>query len=256
MKRSTCLFAFLILTYLVTPLSADLNFGLSEGVLEGSVDANPWTGSFAFGLNGKSGNSTNLDINMTVNAARETEVSKTTLLGSYFYSSNDIATVTDRFFGQARQERKLAQPRLSIFYQGQYDWDRFKAYDYRLALHGGLGFEVFKLDDHSFDLRFGAGASKEFGTLGSGWIPELQFGGDWKRQLTDTVKVFASFDYYPNVEDFTDFRFVTNAGLEFVVDAERNINFRMFALDRFDSTPVAGNKDNDIDYGIAVVLGF
>lgn len=237
-------------------VQAQISFGLPNGFAQSLVD-NPWTGSFAAGLNGKSGNSENLDINSTLNLARETEFNTTTLLASYFYSSNAVSTVTDRFFGQARRERKFAnRPKLSAFAQGQYEWDRFKTFDYRLALHGGLGYEVYKLEDRFLKLRFGAGASREFGIPNTEWIPELQFGADWERQVTETLKLFATADFYPNVSDFSDFRFVTNAGLEFVVDQERNINFRMFVLDRFDSTPVAGDQDNDIDYGVALVIGF
>ena len=123
-------------------------------------------------------------------------------------------------------------------------------------MHGGLGYEAYKEDDRFLKLRFGAGSSREFGIPGTEWLPELQFGADWERQVTETLKLFATLDYYPNVSDFSDFRFVTNAGLEFVVDAERNINFRMFVLDRFDSTPVPGDQDNDIDYGVTIVVGF
>jgi hypothetical protein len=98
--------------------------------------------------------------------------------------------------------------------------------------------------------------SKEVGSANEDWSPELQIGGDWDRKLTDTIKVFAKVDYYPNVSDFGDFRLNTNAGLDFLVDAPRNINFRMFALNRYDSTPPLGNNENDIDYGMALVVGF
>ena len=256
MKNSFSFLIFLLFGLSASVCNAQLDFGLEPGEIQDEVAVSPWTGSFAAGLNGKSGNSQNLDINMTLNLARETDFANTTLLASYFYSTNDVATITDRFFGQGRQERKLANPRWSLFYQGSYEWDRFKAFDYRIALHGGLGFEVYKFEDRFLKLRFGAGASREVGAVLDEWLPELQFGGDWERQLTDTVKLYATVDYYPNVEDFADYRLNSVGGLEFVVDAERNINFRMFAFNRYDSTPPAGNEENDIDYGMALVVGF
>ena len=250
------LFFSVFLHLLASSAVAQLDFGLSEGEFQDEVAESPWTGSFAAGLNGKSGNSQSLDINTTLDLARDTEYNNTTLLASYFYTANDVATVTDRFFGQGRQERKLRNPRWSLFAQSAIEWDRFKAFDYRIALHGGLGFEVYKLDDRFLKLRFGAGASREVGGVLDEWIPELQFGGDWERQLTDTVKLYANVDYYPNIEDFADYRLNTRAGVDFVIDAERNINFRMFAFNRYDSTPSAGNVENDIDYGMALVVGF
>ncbi len=256
MKSILPLVLLLIATTFCSIVDAQLDFGLSEGYLEDEVAATPWTGSLAAGMNGKSGNSQNLDINMTLNLARDTEVSNTTLLASYFYGANNISTVTDRFFGQGRQERKLRNPRWNIYFQSALEWDRFKAFDYRIALHGGVGFEVYKFDDRFLKLRFGSGASKEVGGVNDQWNPELQFGADWERHLTDTVKLFGTADYYPNVKDFADYRLNTQAGLEFVVDEVRNVNFRMFALNRFDSTPAPGNVENDIDYGMALVVGF
>ena len=257
MRPLHCRVLALMFAYLVTTNCwGQLDTELSEGFVTEEVDVSPWTGSVAAGLSGKSGNSQNLDINMSLNLARETETANTTLLASYFYSANDTATVTDRFIGQARRERKLRNPRWSIYYQFGYEYDRFKAFDYRISLHAGFSFEVYKFDDRFLKLRFGSGASKEVGGIPGDWIPELQFGADWERQLTDTVKLFANVDYFPNVSDFADYRINTNAGLEFVVDAPRNINFRMFTLNRFDNTPLAGNVKNDIDYGLALVVGF
>lgn len=258
MKSYICIFALLLTSSLASNSFAQLDFGIAEGEIEEAVDESPWSGSFAAGLNGKTGNSENIDINVSLNVARETEVGKTALLANYFFSSNDVSTVTDRLFGQARHERTLANPRWSGFAQAQYEWDRFKTFDFRLGLHGGLTFEVFKQDDRFLKVRLGGGASREFGddALDLEWIPELQFGGDWERQVNENVKLFASTDYFPNVTDFADYRLVTNAGLEVVLDAVRDVNFRVFALHRYDSTPVAGDQETDLDYGMAISVGF
>lgn len=257
MKITSVLPAILLSLFFVSWASAQIELGEYAGSSMEIDETVPcWSGSFAAGLNGKSGNSENLDMNMTLKLDRESDVYKTDLLASYFYSSNATTKTTDRFFGQARQERKFERPGWSLFYQVGYEWDRFKAFDYRIALHSGLAYEVFKYDDRFLKLRMGAGASREVGIPGSEWVPELQLGGDWERQLTETLKAFATVDYYPSFEDFSDYRLNTHAGVEFCIDAERNIKFRMFALDRYDSTPAAGNKSNDIDYGMALSLGF
>ena len=152
-------FLTLLLLLIAANVEAQIRFGLPARLSE-SLAENPWTGSIGAGLNGKSGNSENVDINLTLNLARDTELASTTLLASYFYSANATSTVTDRFFGQARQERSFAnRPKLSVFGQAQYEWDRFKAFDYRLALHSGLGYEAYKEDDRFLKLRFGAGSS-------------------------------------------------------------------------------------------------
>jgi len=247
---STCLFSW------TTASVGQLAYELEEGSIVEEVAAPKWTGTFGSGLNGKSGNSESLDINMTLKLDRETDVSNTNIQANYFYGSNAVATVTDRAFAQIRQERKLANDRWSMYFQGAWDIDRFKAYDYRVALHGGLSYVVFDEDIRKLKVRFGSGASKEVGGATDEWVPELQFGTDWERKLTETTKVFATVDYFPNVSDFADFRVNTNTGFNFLVDAERNINFRLFAMTRYDSTPPPGNNESDIDYGMALVVGF
>jgi len=215
-----------------------------------------WSGSFAAGLNGKSGNSQSVDLNIEMNWDRETVSSKTDLIANYFYSTNQLATVTDRFFGQARRELKIRGGRASGFGQIALNWDRFKNYDYRIALHSGLSYEVLTEDFRAFTTRWGAGASKEVGAIIDDWIPELQFGADWEREITDTVKSYCSVDYYPSFKNFDEYRVNTTAGLEFLIDTERDINFRIFAFNRYDSTPPVGNVSSDLDYGFALAFNF
>ena len=211
---------FLLSIFALTQtVSAQMDFALEGGVIEGEVVDKIWEGSLAAGLNGKTGNSVNTDINMNLNLTRKVELSTTKLQASYFYASNDVATTTDRFFGLGRYERNfVSRPRLSWFTQGTIEDDRFKSYDYLLGLHTGAVFKVWEGDDGFFKLRAGGGASRQVGGINDDWVPELQFGGDFEKQVTDRTKIYASADFFPNVEDFTDYRLITNAGLEFVID--------------------------------------
>lgn len=239
------------------PGFAQIDFELDNGIIEDAVAEKIWDGSFAAGLNGKSGNSENMDINLNLNLTRNVNLVTTKLQASYFYASNDIVTTTDRFFGLGRHEVGFAShPKLSCFVQATIEDDRFKSYDYLLGLHTGLVYKVYDNDNGFLKLRGGAGASRQGGGLNDEWVPELQFGADWERQLSKSSKVFASFDYFPSVEDFADYRSITNAGFDFVVDDELNLNFRLFVLSRYDSTPEPGDQENDLDYGVAIVYGF
>ena len=263
MKISICLpLRFLIVfAALVTigPVAqAQVETVLEEGeLLEIVEDGVPvWTGSFAAGFNGKAGNSENLDVNFAVNATRESDFATSNFIGNYFYARSNVATTTDRWFSQIRQEIKLSNPRWSWYNQAAVEIDRFKDYDYRIALHTGLAFKVIDEDRRKLKLRFGGGASTEVGGVSEEWSPELQFGGDWERKIFENTRIYATVDYFPNVSDFGDFRLNTNTGLDVLVDKRRNINFRIFAQNRYDSTPPVGNQESDLDYGAALVVGF
>lgn len=252
---------FLILALTVVTFAsvaqAQIETVIEEGELLEVIDESPaWTGSFAAGLNGKTGNSTNLDVNFAVNVTRESDFATSNFIGNYFYASNDVLTTTDRWFSQFRQEIKLSNPRWSWFNQAGVEIDRFKDFDYRIALHTGLAFKVLDEELRKLKFRFGGGASTEVGGASEAWSPELQFGGDWERKIFDNTRVYATVDYFPNVSDFGDYRLNTNAGLDLLIDKQRNINFRIFAQNRYDSTPPVGNQASDLDYGAALVVGF
>ncbi len=237
--------------------NAQLDFAIGEGEILEDVEDGIWKGSFGGGLNGKSGNSENLDINFNLDLNRRIGLSTTKLQSNYFFSENQIAKTTDRFFALGRQEREFAgNPRWSWFGQGTFERDEFKAFDYRVALHSGLGFKVYERDDRFLKVRFGGGASRQVGGVNDAWIGELQFGGDWERNLSDRTRLYASADYFPNVSDFSDYRLNTSGGIEFVVDETLNLNFRLFFLNIYDSTPEPANQSNDLDYGMAFVIGF
>lgn len=253
---SNCLIFLFLLAISVPASFATAQFP-GENYFEGFIQPSEvWDGSFAFGLNGKSGNSENLDINMDMNLSREDDFAITSLLMTYFYSSNNLGTSTDRFFTEGRQERKLANPNFTWYYTGSFEWDRFKSFDYRLAFHTGIGILLYEDELGFLKSRIGAGASREFGGLNDEWLPELQFGMDWERQITARTKLFATVDYFPNVEDFTDYRLNTRAGFETLLDEALNMSFRVFVFNRYDSTPGPGFKKNDIEYGAALVFGF
>ncbi|MEL7496617.1 MAG: DUF481 domain-containing protein [Planctomycetota bacterium] len=252
-----CLIILVLNLGLPSATFGQLDLALTPGEIVEEVAPVPaWKGNFSAGLNGKSGNSEDLDFNLALDLTRETDFATTNFLANYFYSSNQIATTTDRWFSQFRQERKFEDPRWSWFYQSGLEVDRFKDFDYRIALHSGLAYKLIDEEIRKLKLRLGAGASREVGSVNDDWSPELQFGADWERKLSETTRIYATVDFFPNVSDFADYRLNTNTGLEFLLDAERDINFKIFALNRYDSTPPPGNQENDLDYGMSVGIGF
>ena len=247
------------LTTITSAAQAQVETVIEEGELLEIIEEDvvpAWTGSFAAGFNGKAGNSENLDVNFAVNVTRESDFATSNFIGNYFYASSNVATTTDRWFSQFRQEIKLPNPRWSWFNQAAVEIDRFKAYDYRVALHTGLSFKVIDEELRKFKIRFGGGASTEVGGASEAWNPELQFGADWERKIFESSRIYATVDYFPNVSDFADYRLNSNVGLDVLVDRTRNINFRIFAQNRYDSTPPVGNQESDLDYGAALVVGF
>ena len=252
-----CVWMFILVAMLSCPGTEVSAQVVGEDYFEGWVQPSEvWDGSFAFGLNGKTGNSESLDINLEISLNKENEIAITDFLLTYFYGSNGLGTSVDRLFTQFRQDRKLANDNFSWYYSGSFEWDRFRDFDYRLAVHNGLGFLLYEFEDRTLRTRVGAGASREFGGTMDEWVPELQFGMDWERHLTTRTRLFANIDLYPNMEDFNDYRLNVRTGIETLLDEQLDMRLRSFLFNRYDSTPGIGFRENDLDYGLALVFGF
>ena len=61
--------------------------------------------------------------------------------------------------------------------------------------------------------RFGAGASREFGGVDDEWAAEALFGLDYEYLISDKQRFTMKVDYFPEWEDFGQYRVVSDAGL-------------------------------------------
>ena len=232
------------------------DYWFQPGFLNSAVQGQNWGGAVGFGLTGTGGNSENLDLNLTIDAARKTDAGVTDFLFNYFYTESDLVTSTDRIFSKARHEHHLANPALSWYVSGTLEWDRFSGYDYRVAMHSGAGLFLWKEKLRLLKTRAGIGTSREFGGVYEEWIPELQLGLDWERTFGGRTKLSATNDYYPGLDDFSRYRVNTRVGLDTVLDANLGLGLGLFILNRYNHNPDPGFQPNDMDYGVNLTFDF
>lgn len=223
-----------------------INSGWGTGLFTG------WSGGFEVGLNGAEGNSVAQSLQMGFDLDRET--ARTQWSTDLVYAkteSNDVQTQHNALFN-TNLDWKFNNPRWTWFTKLGLEYDEFKDFDIRLFMNTGLGYYFIKNDITELKGRFGAGASREFGGLDEDWIPEAVYGADFEHQLTARQKIGAVFDYYPSWEDFGNYRMITDAYWELLLDAESNMNLRVSILDRYDSTP-NGAERNDLNYALLLL---
>ncbi len=119
-------------------------------------------------------------------------------------------------------------------------------------MSGGLGYHLIKTEGAKLTGRFGAGTSREFGGPNDKWVPEAILGMDYEHKLTRRQKLSGSFDYFPDWGDFMDYRLVTQASWELLLDEETNLSLKVGLIDRYDSTS-EGRKPNDLDYFLTLL---
>lgn len=211
-----------------------------------------WGASYELGLNGASGNATNFNLSTALKMTRTLESRITTLDLNYAQASNDSILIRDFALFRARNEYLFGDSRWSIFSEGMIEYDRFQAFDFRLTMATGLGYRFIDNETTTLKTRTGLGTSREFGGPNDEWKPELVLGLDFKHKLTDRQSLYLTNDMYPNWTDFSDFRMITDAGWQLLIDDATRTSLKVGVINRHDSTP-QGQKANDLNYSILLM---
>lgn len=211
-----------------------------------------WSISFELGINGNQGNSDTLNLTSGLDLEQKTDVITNSIRFRYNQATADGTETKNNAMLKLGHERQLVDTPWSLFVRNDYIYDRFKAFDLRIVLNGGLGYTFFTSDVSTLKGRFGAGASREIGGPDNDWIPEAVLGLDYKRQLTQRQKLTAILDYYPQLDNANDFRMIADVSWELLVDEEANLSLKLSVLDEYDSTP-NGRKPNDLNYAFLLL---
>ncbi|MDP1564386.1 MAG: DUF481 domain-containing protein [Pirellulaceae bacterium] len=211
-----------------------------------------WGASYELGLNGASGNATNFNMSTALKMTRTLNSRITNLDLNYAQASNDSVVIRDFALFRLRNEYLLGDSRWSIFTEGTLEYDRFQAFDFRLTTASGLGYRFIDNETTTLKTRTGLGTSREFGGPSDEWKPELALGLDFKHKLTNHQGLYVTNDLYPNWTDFSDFRMITDAGWQLLIDEATRTSLKVGVINRHDSTP-QGQKANDLNYSVLLM---
>lgn len=214
----------------------------------------PWNVEFELGLNGSAGTNDTLSTRAGGHLKRETDFWKIDSNISLFRNtSNSVETQNNTKF-DTRLDRMLGKSPWTLYFLTNVLYDEFQAFNLRLAMSGGLGYQF--IDTKRVDLvgRFGGGSSREFGGPSDRWAEEVLFGLEYEHEFSKTQRFTAKVDYFPEWKDFGLYRVVTDIGWEIDLDRPRNVSLKLSAIDRYDSTP-DGVQPNNLDYALLLIWG-
>ncbi|WP_197452437.1 DUF481 domain-containing protein [Rosistilla carotiformis] len=214
-----------------------------------------WDSSVEFGLNGSEGNTNSLSYAAGANLARKSDLYNLGVNLNYRKTSSGGVDTQNNARANFDLDRAIASSDFSTFLKSGLEYDEFKAFDARVNVNAGLSYFLAKSDDVTFVTRVGAGASQEIGSVDPDWKPEMLFGLDLKQQVNKRNKIYVKADYFPAFADFSDYRVVTDAGWEILLDDAENFSLKLAATNRYDSTPL-GLEPQDIDYTATLLYKF
>lgn len=214
-----------------------------------------WTGGIDFGTNGTAGNAEAFGLRLFGNVKREWDNKTFTADMLYNYATAAGIVNQDILLANARQEWNFVGTPWSYFVSGGLQYDQFRAFDLLLFAHTGLGYTWFKDDSGFLTTRAGFGGSWTVGGPDDMFNPEALLGLDYEKKFSDRAKYVLSAVLFPDLGDFFEFRATVNTHLEFLVDPERNIAFKVGAVDNYISQ-AEGRKRNDLAYFMALAWKF
>ena len=150
--------------------------------------------------------------------------------------------------------------RWDIFTNLQYDWAEFQSWDQRLLGDVGVEFELYKQTkgDSSFivSTRVGSGFRKEFNSDDDDVIPEGLLGLNIRWSISERQKFTADSTWYPDYEDASNYRLVSNAAWNIKLHIENDLSFSVGVHHEFNSVVDTGINHADLQITAGIAYAF
>ncbi len=209
-----------------------------------------WEATIGLGFSDKSGNSRSRGLGADFEVSRDSPKDRLTFRAglaredSRVGAGGDFERVVEKYYGSLRADVFLG-PRLFVFGETRQERDKFQDIDLRSIYNAGFGFQVLKTP--ITDIRFYAagGARREDFTsrTDTRTVGVLTLGGAFRRRVGPAVFRWNA-DFGPNIEDFSDYRFRSDASLTTTV--LKGVGFRLGILNELNNQPPAGVKKHDM----------
>jgi len=215
---------------------------LHPGMLEG------WVGGGNFGLALARGNSDTTNLALGFNAARPTTTDKWTIQAASLYSTSTADKVTtttaNALGGFIRYDHNLTKKLFAFgLFAGSYD--HAQDLNERISPSGGLGYHAIATKVTTLDLLGGFGYTYEnYSTGMTNNLMNATIGDEFNHKFTPNTSVFQDLYFFPYLNENGNYRGVFDFGLSSKL--YRAITWNLNFGDRYNSKPVAGNKNNDI----------
>ena len=214
----------------------------------------PWDTGIELGINGSSGTSESLSLRTGGYIKRESRFSKLSLSSYYNRTTRSgVATQNNAEFDVRNDWLLDDSSPWTLYGTGNMFYDEFQAFDIQVSANTGVGYRFAHEPGLDIIGRMGGGTSREVGGPDDRWVPEALIGFEYSQQLSTSQKFYGKLDYYPEFEEFGEYRLVADTGWEIELVQPSNMSLKISASDRYDSTPNGANP-HLVNYSVLLLL--
>jgi putative salt-induced outer membrane protein YdiY len=231
-----------------TPEAAPVDSGfLNSGWLTN------WKRQLSIGIIGASGKSENNKINIGFSADYEDTHTRWAHKTAYYRDKSE-GVLSDHSFTSSINRDWLI-PELPQFYfaGGQIDVDEFQAWDQRIAVNGGLGYEFIKTESWRLLGRAGMGINRTFGGVRKETTLEGLLGVEAKWKISSDQSLEFANTLYPSFNDTGEFRNLSSLDWNFDLSERYKLGLKVGLTNEYDSL-ASKNNENDFKYNLSVLL--
>ena len=223
---------------------------------EKGEDPSTWNQEVRLGLGYQKGQKESSDVSVSYHADRTKNEYKVTFDVHYRLAESDAEKTLNRFSAIFGNTWFQANSRWDTFANLQFDWAEFQSWDQRLLGDIGVQYEFFKNKEgeHEFTLsaRLGSGFRQEFNSEDDGLVPEGLLGVllDWS--VSERQAVTADSTWYPDYNDTSNYRLVTNTQWNLQLDRKNKLLFSVGLHHEYNSVVDPGIKKSDLQITVGI----
>lgn len=207
-----------------------------------------WGANASFGLSDKSGNSRARGVSGTVEVARRSPKDRLTFRFGLSREESEaegdrLQTTVSKYYGSGRADIFISAA-FFVFVSTRQERDRFQDISLRSTYNGGMGWQAITKD--ATDLRFSVaiGARREaFISGGHRTAAVGSIGPQFRQDVGPAVFSWQS-EFLPNLQEFEDFRFVSDASVTLPIYA--GLGVQIGVLNEFNNQPQPGVEKHDM----------
>jgi putative salt-induced outer membrane protein YdiY len=213
-----------------------------------------WTTTLEAGVISTEGNTDTLNANGRFDMRRKTSEDLLQFYATVTYAEQDDERSRNEYIGGVYYENNISK-KLYWYTRFELEHDEFEDLDIRATAAAGVGYYWVQEEIREFKTRVGAGYRHEsYDDGGSRNDPILDLGYDYRRQLAKWAEFTHGLTYSPNVEDFGEYRVVTDANLIFPIGTEDIWKFKVGVKKEYNSNPASGRDRLDSTFYSNIVL--
>lgn len=224
-----------------------------------------WDGGASLGLTLARGNSDTTNLTTSVGVTRKTLNDLIGLSEASVYSTSGPAgtATADAILGNALYHRNLT-PKLFAFASADFVHDQLQGLDLRQIYSGGLGWNVIKRPNTTFDVEAGLNYTRESysgtATLSPGLsikrnLIAVTTGEDFTHQFSKVTSMDEHFFFYPDLSNMGQYRFtlMTDANTKIASWLSWQVSFSDLYVS---NPPIPGTKSNDLILSTGIAVTF